>query len=538
MAVVEAVEVKSFVGRWKVIKTRLELLSLQLAELADAPCFKEHALSTELLESVVSSLKEARELAKLCTDLTYGGKLQMQSNLDSLATKLNLYFRDCQLMIKSGMLRENAPVLSKSSSGAAKEAVKWSVNDLLARLQIGSVDSKIKALTTLIVLMNEDDKIIIMVAAQGGIPPLVRLLDASIPVMREKAAVAICSLATVDNFEQRLLMEGALAPMVRLLESGSALANEKAAMTLQCLTHILDYGRYVASHGGIPALLETCRTGTPGAQAAAAGSLRNLSLIPEIRECMSEEGAISVLLYLISSGTALCREHAAATLQNLSQNSEYWQQLIVSQGGISPLLRFLDVSDDPVGQEVGIGVLRNVAASSANIETLLSEGIVQQLAGFLVNSSHMVQEAAAAIVCSIGTSTKIRKSIAEAGCIPPLLKMLDAKTNTAQEYAIQALSSLFLVDSNRKLFLAEKSGVADIVQLLDSHNQITVDSAVSALNSLAGSGKCRKRMVSAGACCYLERLAGKRTLGTKKLLEQLGGGRIRSMLKKLDLLDR
>ncbi|KAJ7560293.1 hypothetical protein O6H91_04G122300 [Diphasiastrum complanatum] len=537
LAAADVACVKSFTGRWKIIKTKLKLLPVQITELSNSAFFEENILSKELLESLVCSLEEARQLAKLCTDLTYGGKLRMQSNLDALTMKLSLYLGDCQLMINSEMLKETAPNFSKTSQGAGKQTLKCMVKNLLARLQIGSIDSKLKALNALIELMNEDDKNVLLVASQQGASLLVRLLEASVPVMRERAAVAVCSLLSNDYCEDHIVMEEALAPLVRLLESGSSLANEKSSVSLQCLTHTPEHARSIVSQGGIPALLTICRGGTPVAQAAAAGTLRNLCGFSEAIEIMLEAGAIPTLLHLVNSGTTDAQEHAAAILQTVSHNSEPITRLIASEGGIVPVLRYLATADVISGQESGIGIVQNLAAFVGNIEALLCAGIVQQLPGLLTSCSPAVQQATAVIVCDLVITADTIKAIGEAGCIPPLLKMLDAKTRTAQEYAMRALASLLPYENNLKIFLTQENGISRILELLDPLYHLAArQSAVWALTTLAGSSsKCRKQIISAGVYYSLERLAETDLPSAKKLLERLERGRLRNLFKRLDL---
>jgi vacuolar protein 8 len=112
---------------------------------------------------------------------------------------------------------------------------------------------------------------------------------------------------------------------------------------------------------------------------------------------------------------------------------------IVKEGGIQPLLRFLDNAIDPRRQEVCMGALRNLAACSANTEALISAGFLPRLVGVLQSGVVTVQQIAAASVCYMASSSETRRLLGIAGAIPPLVKLLGAKTCTAQEYAAQVL---------------------------------------------------------------------------------------------------
>ncbi|CAM6123986.1 unnamed protein product [Calypogeia fissa] len=529
----EASGVKAFLGRWKTIRSRLLQLPALLNELAQTPCFLQNSLILELLESIVASLEEAKQLVDRCTQLSYVGKLQMQSNLDALAARLDLHIHDGQLMLKSGVLKQAPVVPTMATPETSREAMRWTMKDLLARLQIGNTESKQKALDTLVDLMHDDDKNVLFVASQGGIPALVHLLDVSLPSLREKAASAICSLALNDSCEHLVVSEGSIAPLVRLLDSGSPLAKEKAASALQGLAYTVENARAVAAHGGIPALIELCRIGTPATQAAAAGAIRNLAGVVEIRPSVAEEGAIPIMISLITSGTAVAQEHAAAALQNLALSDDRMRQAISKEGGIQPLLRYLDSTTSPRAREIIVEALRNIAASPANSESLIEAGFLPRLVSVLRSGPLTAQQSAAETVCYLAQSEVSKQALGEAGIIPPLVRMLDAKTSCAQEFAAQALSRLLQVESNCKEFMYEEQGIPGLVQLLDIRNTtIAKQFPISALTALVGSAKCRKQMVVAGACVHLRALADTDVAGSKRLLERLERGKLLRMFSR------
>ncbi len=334
-------------------------------------------------------------------------------------------------------MQENPLTMCRITPESTREAVRLNIRDLLSHLQIGGIECKQRALDSMIQLMAEEDKNILMVASQGAVAVLVQLLDASQPCVRERAAAAICKLALNDSCEHQVVSEGGIAPLVRLLESGSSFAQEKATVSLQALSAGSENACAVAAHGGIPALVEICQLGTPAAQAAAAGSLRNLAAVQELRTTIVEDGAIAIIINLVSSGTHLAQENAAATLQNLAVSDDKVRWNIVKEGGIQPLLRFLDNATDPRRQEIGMGVLRNLAACTANSEALIAAGFLPRLVGVLQSGPVTVQQIAAASVCYMASSPETRRLFGVAGAISPLVKLLGAKTCTAQEYAAQ-----------------------------------------------------------------------------------------------------
>lgn len=116
--------IEVFIGRWQIVRTILEQLKAPVTLVAESPHWTENDLIKELLPDMRSSLKQARDLAKQCGEMSYSRKLLMQSDLDVVAAKLNLHLHDLDLLTKSGVLRySNAIVLSMPGRGAGREDV-------------------------------------------------------------------------------------------------------------------------------------------------------------------------------------------------------------------------------------------------------------------------------------------------------------------------------------------------------------------------------------------------------------------------------
>lgn len=227
----EAALVQAFKGRWMVISGRLHQLSAAITTARDLPCFGDSIHVEAVLPQIVCTLEEGKELAKRSIELNYGGKLLMQSNLDALATKLDLHLRNLHLRAQNGIVHET------SGTGicmhAKKEADVW---DLFAKLNMGNMEFKKRVLDSLIAYLKDDDKWVMVVAKEGDFSRLIGLLDSSVQEISEKAAEAVAILVKKDACKQALMAEGAEAPLMRLLECGSLAGKKKAAEALQGLS--------------------------------------------------------------------------------------------------------------------------------------------------------------------------------------------------------------------------------------------------------------------------------------------------------------
>ncbi|RWW50893.1 hypothetical protein BHE74_00042813 [Ensete ventricosum] len=532
LALEKARSAKGFARRWMSIVSKLERVLPCLSDLSSHPCFARHAFCRELLQSVAATVSEAVELADLCRDdvSVPVGKLQMQSDLDALSGKLDLNLRDCGLLVKTGVLGDMAlPPVASARPGEAEYA-SCNFRELLARLLIGNADAKHRALDVLLEAMREDDKGLMAVLGRSNISALIQLLTATSPKLREKAATAVCLLTESGNCENLLVSEGVLPPLIRLLDSGSLVAREKAVISLQRLSLSADTACLIAGHGGIRPLIEVCQVGSSISQLAAAGTLNNLSAVPEERQSLVDEGIVRVMINLLDCGIVSgSKEYAAECLQHLTCSNESLRRTVVSEGGIRSLLTYLE---GPLPQESAVGALKNLVGS-VSMESLISLGLLPCLVHVLKNGSLGAQQAASAAICKFSISAETKRIVGEFGCIPLLVKMLEAKSNGAREVAAQAIASLMTYPQNGRDVKKDDKSVPTLVRLLDPSPQNTANKyAVSCLLIMLSSNKCKKMMISHGAIGYLKKLSDMDIPGTKKLLERLEQGRLRSLFSR------
>ncbi|XP_012487632.2 uncharacterized protein LOC105800831 [Gossypium raimondii] len=517
--------INNFKGKWALIKSKLSGLGAQLAEFSEFPASLSNPLAVDLLRSISQTLNEASSLSRKCQSADLAeGKLRTQSDIDAVLAKLDRHIKDSEILIRSGVLQDGGVTVSSK-----KEAVRVESRNLITRLQIGTTESKNSAMDSLLGLLQEDDKNVMIAVAQGVVPVLVRLLDSSSLEIKEKTVAVISRVSSVESSKHVLIAEGLLLlnHLLRVLESGSCFAKEKACIALQALSFSKENARAIGSRGGISSLLEICQAGTPGSQAFASGVLKILASFDEIKENFIEENAVFVLIGLAASGTALAQENSIGCLCNLVSDDENLKLLIVKEGGIECLKNFWDSSPNPKSLEVAVDFVRQLASSPHIADALIAEDFIPRLESALNCRVLAVRIAAARAVYVLGFNSKTRKEMGECGCTIALIKMLDGKAVEEKEAAAMALSSLLLYTGNRKVFRNEERGIVNAVQLLDPWIQnLDKKYLVSILSELVSSKNCRKQMVAAGACVYLQKLVEMNVEGAKKLLESLGRGKI------------
>ncbi|CAD6269444.1 unnamed protein product [Miscanthus lutarioriparius] len=257
--------------------------------------------------------------------------------------------------------------------------------------------------------LREDEKSVLSALGRGNVAALVQLLTAAVPKVREKAATVLCLLAESGSCEGLLMSEGALPPFIRLAESGSLVGREKAVITLQRPSMSADIARAIVGPSGVRALIDMCQTGDSITQSAAAGALKNISVVPEVRQALAEEGVVRVMINLLDSGVVLgSKEYAAECLQNLTSSNDSLRRAVVSKGGLRSLLAYLD-------------------------DSLVSLCVLPRLVHVLRDGSVGAQQAATATICKICSSMDMKRLVGEHGCIPLLVRLLEAKSNGARK---------------------------------------------------------------------------------------------------------
>ncbi|KAL9672086.1 hypothetical protein QQ045_028334 [Rhodiola kirilowii] len=527
---IKAKEVKCFPGRWKMIISKLEQIPSRLSDLSSHPFFSKNSLCKEQLQAVVKTVNEVIILSELCVGERYEGKLQMQSDLDALIGKLDLNLHDCGLLIKTGVLGEAILSLTLASSSSDSGSSNCNIRELLARLQIGHFESKHQALDRLVEVLYENEKALLAALGRSNIAALVKLLTATSPHIREKAVVIISSVVESGSCENWLVSEGVLPPLIRLLESGSSVGREKALISLQKLSMVADTARAIAGHGGVRPLVEICGTNDSASQAVSCRTLKNLSAIPELRQVLGDEGVVRAMINLLDFGILLAaKEYAAECLNNLTCNNDNLKSLVIAEGGFASLLTYID---GPSPQEPAVSALKNLV-DLASTEALVLHGFLSRVSHVLKSGSIGAKQAAAsALTRAASTSPEIKKLVAEAGCFPHVVNLLELKLHGTREAAAQAISILITVPHNFQEFKKISKCVPNLVPLLDPMPQNTAKKyAVSSLVILSSSKECRRQMIAYGAIGYLKKLTEMDIPGSKKLLEVLERGNFRSLFR-------
>ncbi|KAF5746112.1 ARM repeat superfamily protein [Tripterygium wilfordii] len=534
-----SLSVGSFVGRWQVIRSKLSSLQSSLSSLSESPHWSQNPLLHTLLPSILSTLQRLHSLAEQCTLSSFaGGKLLMQSDLDSASSSLSNHLHDLDLLLRSGVLHQStAIVLSQPGPDSAKEDLGFFIRDLFTRLQIGGVEYKKKALESLLQLLKGDEKSAGVVAKEGNVGYLVSLLDVnSHPLIRELAVLAVSLLASSSDESRKIVFEeGGLGPLLRILETGSMVLKENSAIAVEALTADPENAWAISAYSGVSVLTEACRSGSQATQTHAVGALRNVAPVEDIKMALAEEGAVPVLLHILDTGTNAAQERAGNCIAVLASSGEYFRSQIIQERGLQRLMHLIQELSSSDTIEHILRAISFLSVSDSVARVLSSSTIfIIQLSEFIKHGHIFLQQIAASLLANLSISDGNKRSIPS--CMGSLVKLMESpKPAGLQEAATNALVSLLTVRSNRKELVRDEKSVTRLVQMLDPTNELIIKKfpvMVAAAILSGGSQGCRKRLMAAGAYRHLQKLAEMEIAGAKKALQRLSPNKLRSIFSR------
>ncbi|MQL83238.1 hypothetical protein Taro_015735, partial [Colocasia esculenta] len=541
-AISSSYSVKSFPGKWQPIRTKLAQLSCGLTF---AAATGRNSVLWELLRTITATVEEAQSLALCCSNDTYeGGKLLMRSNLDRIATKLELHVRSLAGIYASGVLTHaGAIIVPKPGDGASREDWRFYVRDLFSRMKVGGAAMRTQALSALNEVLHGDEKLGTAAFAESPdvVALLVGFLDFSDVSVQEEALDAVSVVAGFGSHRPALVLADVVAPLVRILEKGTALGKERSAVALRKLTENSDNTWAVSAHGGVAALLELCYKGSCAGEvvASACGVLRNLAGVWEVRRYMVERGAALVFVELTRSKEEVLQVMALELLQVLvGDGDEDARARVMREGGVDALVRVLhpESLSSCKARETALRAIQVLCYSpSSSVNALMATGFLDRVLFFLRNGETSLQGAALKAAWRFSTvSDESRKAMGDAGFMPELMGLVEtAKSPEVRETAAAALAQLVAEQRNRRKFvLEEENRVGRILRLLvvEGERAAATTSLLAVLSAIADSNSGRRKIASCRYVEHLQRLADMDVADAKRIIKKLSGNKFMNIL--------
>ena len=320
------------------------------------------------------------------------------------------------------------------------------------------------------------------------IAPLVALLGSGGHRAKHHAASALASLGLANQLNQIQITQ----MLIELLSTGAEEAQERAARALWALVDENPNAHETVARAGNPAaLVDLLKSGIADAKKYALWSL-SLSISADNQAVVAEAGGVQPLIDQLSDNRKFVQEQAAAALAKLAHDNEDTRSAIAKQGGVMPLIHLLRPSDeaDPHAMDTvhenAVEALANLAAAPAARDEIVSAGGIPPIVQLLQSKTQNAKRFAALALARLSRDHEATQVvIAQAGAITFLVALLDGHEGSdAQEASASAILALSENKSNR-LNITESGGIGFLVMLLGCNNPTAREHAEGALVRLS-----------------------------------------------------
>ncbi|URE24175.1 BTB/POZ domain [Musa troglodytarum] len=352
-----------------------------------------------------------------------------------------------QLIVDAGALRLLVNLLRRHKKGSNCRAV----NSVIRRAA--------DAITN---LAHENSNIKTYVRIEGGIPPLVELLESTDLKVQRAAAGALRTLAFKNDGNKNQIVEcNALPTLILMLRSEDAAIHYEAVGVIGNLVHSSpNIKKEVLLAGALQpviGLLSSCCTESQREAALLLGQFASAD--SDCKVHIVQRGAVRPLIEMLQSPDIQLKEMSAFALGRLAQDSHN-QAGIVYNGGLVPLLKLLDSKNGSLQHNAAFA-LYGIADNEDNVSDFIKVGGVQKLQ----DGEFIVQ---ATKDCVAKTLKRLEEKI-NGRVLMHLLYLMRIGEKVVQRRVALALAHLCLPGDQRTIFI-DNNGLDLLLDLLGSTN--------------------------------------------------------------------
>ncbi|CAK9151067.1 unnamed protein product [Ilex paraguariensis] len=326
-------------------------------------------------------------------------------------------------------------------------------------------------------LAHENSIIKTRVRVEGGIPPLVELLEFIDTKVQKAAAGALRTLAFKNDENKNQIVEcNALPTLVLMLRSEDAAIHYEAVGVIGNLVHSSpNIKKEVLVAGALQPVIGLLSSCCSESQREAALLLGQFAATDsDCKVHIVQRGAVPPLIEMLQSPDAQLREMSAFALGRLAQDTHN-QAGIAHSGGITPLLKLLDSKHGSLQHNAAFA-LYGLADNEDNVADLIRVGGVQKLQ----DGEFIVQPTKD---CVAKTLKRLEEKI-HGRVLSHLLYMMRVAEKVVQRRVALALAHLCLPDDQKTVFI-DSNGLDLLLELLESTNLKHQQDGSVALHKLA-----------------------------------------------------
>ncbi|XP_057959324.1 ARM REPEAT PROTEIN INTERACTING WITH ABF2 isoform X1 [Malania oleifera] len=351
-----------------------------------------------------------------------------------------------QLIVDNGALPHLVNLLTRHKGGSSSRAV----NSVIRRAA--------DAITN---LAHENSSIKTRVRLEGGIPPLVELLEFTDTKVQRAAAGSLRTLAFKNDENKNQIVEcNALPTLILMLRSEDAAIHYEAVGVIGNLVHSSpNIKKEVLAAGALQPVIgllsSSCCSESQREAALLLGQFAATD--SDCKVHIVQRGAVRPLIEMLQSHDVQLREMSAFALGRLAQDMHN-QAGIAHNGGLVPLLKLLDSKNGSLQHNAAFA-LYGLADNEDNVADFIKVGGVQKLQ----DGEFIVQ---ATKDCVAKTLKRLEEKI-HGRVLSHLLYLMRVAEKAVQRRVALALAHLCLPDDQRTIFI-DNNGLELLLGLLVS----------------------------------------------------------------------
>ncbi|KAL6842217.1 hypothetical protein ACP4OV_027980 [Aristida adscensionis] len=332
-------------------------------------------------------------------------------------------------------------------------------------------------------LAHENSNIKTCVRMEGGIPPLVELLESQDLKVQRAAAGALRTLAFKnDENKSQIVQCNALPTLILMLRSEDSSIHYEAVGVIGNLVHSSpNIKKEVLNAGALQpviGLLSSCCTESQREAALLLGQFASAD--SDCKVHIVQRGAVQPLIEMLQSADVQLREMSAFALGRLAQDTHN-QAGIAYNGGLVPLLKLLDSKNGSLQHNAAFA-LYGVADNEDYVSDFIKVGGVQKLQ----DGEFIVQ---ATKDCVAKTLKRLEEKInGRVSCAHKVLKhllyLMRVGEKSVQRRVALALAHLCAPEDQRTIFI-DNNGLDLLLDLLISMSSKHQQDGSAALHKLA-----------------------------------------------------
>ncbi|XP_050236479.1 ARM REPEAT PROTEIN INTERACTING WITH ABF2-like [Mercurialis annua] len=334
-----------------------------------------------------------------------------------------------------------------------------------------------KAADAITNLAHENHAIKTRVRIEGGIPPLVELLEFVDAKVQRAAAGALRTLAFKNDENKSQIVEcNALPTLILMLQSEDTTLHYEAVGVIGNLVHSSpSIKRDVLQAGALQPVIGLLSSDCMESQREAALLLGQFAAADsDCKVHIVQRGAVRPLIDMLESSDAQLKEMSTFALGRLAQETHN-QAGIAHEGGIGPLLKLLESKNGSLQHNAAFALF-GLADNEDNVTELVKVGGVQKLQ----DGEFIIQQTKD---CVAKTLKRLEEKL-HGRVLSYLLYLMRVAERIVQRQIALSLAHLCAPDDRKTVFL-DNNGLELLLDLLESGDIKQQKESASALYKLA-----------------------------------------------------